>query len=67
MEKCAERGLTCAGGRRHPFKSGAGLGLLGECHGALRVTLSCWYYYQNGDMCIYRFGLSPLCRYENCP
>jgi hypothetical protein len=67
MARCAQHGINCAGARPHPFKSGSGLGLLGKGQSVLDVTSNCWYYYPNGDMCMFPRLHPPMCEYTTCP
>lgn len=62
MERCAEQGVPCAAGRRHPYMRNVGLGLLGQCRSAVRVNC-CWYYYKNGHVCRF-IGNLHLCLYQ---
>ncbi|WP_437969162.1 hypothetical protein WMF04_07665 [Sorangium sp. So ce260] len=63
MTKCADAGISCPGGRKHPYKDDVKTGLLWQCRGLGLVT-SCWYYYKNGDSCTFFFGRVPvMCRY----
>ncbi|WP_437288067.1 hypothetical protein [Sorangium sp. So ce406] len=64
MGRCAEEaGISCQGGRRHPYKDNVKPGLLGQCR-SVGVISSCWYYYKNGDVCRFVGGAPVLCRYE---
>ncbi|AUX32730.1 uncharacterized protein SOCE836_048770 [Sorangium cellulosum] len=62
MMKCAA-GISCPAGRKHPYKSNVKTGLLMQCR-ALGLVSSCWYYYENGDICRFILGAPILCRYE---
>jgi hypothetical protein len=63
MMKCADAGISCPAGRKHPYKSNVKTELLMQCR-ALGLASSCWYYYENGDMCVF-VGVVPVrCRYE---
>ncbi|WP_159397522.1 hypothetical protein [Sorangium cellulosum] len=63
MMKCADAGISCQGGRKHPYKDDVKTGLLMQCR-ALGLVSSCWYYYENGDICVF-IGRAPVrCRYE---
>ncbi|WP_437809613.1 hypothetical protein [Sorangium sp. So ce1078] len=63
MMKCADAGISCPAGRKHPYKSNAKTGLLWQCR-SLGLLSSCWYYYENGDSCTF-VGKAPImCRYE---
>ncbi|MGK3983033.1 hypothetical protein WME99_08335 [Sorangium sp. So ce136] len=63
MMKCADAGISCQGGRKHPYKDDVKTGLLMECR-ALGLASSCWYYYENGDICRFVLRVPILCRYE---
>ncbi|WP_437754029.1 hypothetical protein [Sorangium sp. So ce1389] len=63
MMKCADAGISCQGGRKHPYKSNVKAGLLMQCR-ALGLASSCWYYYEDGDMCVFVIGLPVRCGYE---
>ncbi|WP_437728921.1 hypothetical protein [Sorangium sp. So ce861] len=62
MEKCANAGISCPGGRKHPYKNNVKTGLLWQCRGLGLIT-SCWYYYENGDSCTFFIGKPVMCRY----
>ncbi|MGK3960414.1 hypothetical protein WMF38_46095 [Sorangium sp. So ce118] len=63
MMKCADAGVSCQGGRKHPYKDDVKTGLLMQCR-AIGLASSCWYYYENGDMCVFVVGVPVKCRYE---
>jgi hypothetical protein len=63
MMKCADAGISCPAGRKHPYKSDVKTGLLMQCRG-LGLVSGCWYYYENGDICRFVLGAPILCRYE---
>lgn len=63
MMKCADAGISCPAGRKHPYKSNVKTGLLMECRG-LGVATSCWHYYKNGDICVFLVGVPVKCGYE---
>jgi hypothetical protein len=68
MQRCAEAGISCASGLRHPKKPEAGDGDLFQCRAALGGQ-SCWYYYESvEEICIFfrrAVGwMPPLCRYQ---
>lgn len=63
MMKCADAGISCQAGRKHPYKNDVKTGLLMQCR-ALGLASSCWYYYKNGDICVFLVGAPVRCRYE---
>ncbi|WP_437713333.1 hypothetical protein WMF45_46540 [Sorangium sp. So ce448] len=63
MMKCADAGISCQAGRKHPYKSNVKTGLLMQCRG-LGVATSCWYYYENEDICVFVVGVPVKCGYE---
>ncbi|WP_437339148.1 hypothetical protein [Sorangium sp. So ce394] len=63
MMKCADAGVSCPAGRRHPYKNNVKTGLLMQCR-ALGLASSCWYYYENGDICVFIVGVPVKCGYE---
>jgi hypothetical protein len=65
MERCADVGISCAAGRRHPYKPGVGLGDLVAC---AETPHSCVYSYTDGDRCWFVTTLLfPICRYTSNP
>ncbi|WP_438038101.1 hypothetical protein [Sorangium sp. So ce128] len=63
MTKCADAGISCPAGRKHPYKDNVKTGLLWQCR-SLGLVSTCFYYYENGDSCIF-LGMVPfICRYE---
>ncbi|MGK3960691.1 hypothetical protein WMF38_47545 [Sorangium sp. So ce118] len=63
MTRCTDAGISCPAGRKHPYKGDVKTGLLWQCR-SLGLASSCWYYYENGDSCIF-LGMVPfMCRYE---
>lgn len=63
MMRCADAGISCPAGRKHPYKSDVKTGLLWQCR-SLGLASSCWYYYENGDICIFLGVLPVRCVYE---
>ncbi|WP_438041081.1 hypothetical protein [Sorangium sp. So ce128] len=63
MMKCDDAGISCQAGRKHPYKSNVKTGLLMQCRG-LGVVTSCWYYYENEDICVFVVGVPVKCGYE---
>lgn len=63
MMRCADAGISCPAGRKHPYKGNVKAGLLCQCR-SVGIISSCWYYYENGDICRFVLGAPILCRYE---
>jgi hypothetical protein len=64
MQRCAETGISCASGLRHPYRGDGGQGELFECRG-LSVARSCWYYYPAIDeKCVLLSGGFITCGYK---
>lgn len=63
MMRCADAGISCPAGRKHPYKDNVKTGLLWQCR-SLGLASSCWYYYKNGDMCVFLGRVPVKCRYE---
>jgi hypothetical protein len=61
-EICANAGISCPPWRLHPKKEDGGKGDLGECR-SVALARSCWYYYPNGDVCVFFSGGFSWCRY----
>jgi hypothetical protein len=62
-EICSKGGIACPAWRLHPEKDDGGRGDLGERRAVL-LGRSCWYYYPNGDKCVFTSWGLKLCRYE---
>jgi len=64
MRRCAEAGISCASGLRHPYKPDVGEGDLWQCRAALGIR-SCWYYYEAvNEKCVFSNVRRPLCAYQ---
>lgn len=50
MMRCAEEGLGCPAGMKHPYKPDGGMGKLWKCSGSTNDEV-CKYVYDNGDEC----------------
>ncbi|XXT15758.1 hypothetical protein WME94_36480 [Sorangium sp. So ce429] len=54
MIQCAEAGISCAAKRPHPKDRNVEAGSLGQCRKeGLFGASSCWYYYPNGQLCVF--------------
>jgi hypothetical protein len=63
MQRCADAGISCASGLRHPYKPDAGDGTLFLCTDT--IVHACSYWYENGDRCVFFGGgrRFPWCAY----
>ncbi|XXY51890.1 hypothetical protein WME91_12175 [Sorangium sp. So ce269] len=65
MMQCAEAGISCAAKRPHPNDRNVEAGSLGQCRKeGLFGASSCWYYYPNGQLCVFLLWRS-FCRIDN--
>ncbi|WP_437931754.1 hypothetical protein WMF37_21690 [Sorangium sp. So ce291] len=65
MIQCAEAGISCAAKRPHPRDRNVEAGSLGQCRKeGLFGASSCWYYYPNGQLCVFLLWRS-FCRIDN--
>jgi hypothetical protein len=65
MIACAEEGLSCPAGMKHPYSPSSGTGKLWKCSGAANAEV-CKYVYDNGDECTWdRKKKLKACKYSN--
>ncbi|XYI02948.1 hypothetical protein ACMHYB_25620 [Sorangium sp. So ce1128] len=65
MMQCAEAGISCTAKRPHPRDRNVEAGSLGQCRKeGLFGASSCWYYYPNGQLCVFSLW-RPFCRIDN--
>lgn len=65
MIKCAEEGLACPAGMKHPYSPSSGTGKLWKCSGETNAEV-CKYIYDNGDECTWdKKKKLKVCKYGN--